>query len=389
MKAAVSSSRDSKVVNIKFFYLLVLCYVILPVPFDFFYKTEVLTLPFSAALRTAILLLLIWSSRHRLRSSSLFSVLVIFCVFTVILFTKNIFGHFGSPYLIVKIAAVVGLVILMDDTLKVEDSVVLIKLFLLTYSLNVIPTALGAIYDITEFSWGSSERFGYSGLLPDAGNEAAVFLMVMFTAAYVNHFYFNYLNISRLFSASLLMIIFTCMVLMGSKLTILYPLIILICHRLSLRQGYLILLLISIGGLAVYMNAGYIRSMYSYLFDYYSDRGLLSTLLMSRDTRLSSYDLDFSISGMFLGNAGPMVNFEMDFFTIYYNLGVFGLITLMLPFGYYVIPRIRTRISLGYSLSLVGAIFLAGHIIESGFLLLPLVALSKILSHYERKKLRY
>jgi hypothetical protein len=385
-----SNFNNSPYFKINYFYLLACIYVLLPIPFDFLYKTEVLMLPVSAALRVTILLLMIWLKRHRLRISSLCLVLAIFCIFTIILGAKNTIGQYGSPYLIVKMVVVVGLVIILYDTLSTDDSTVLIKFFLVIYSANVIPVMLGATFGIDEFkTGGSNHRFGYSGLLPTAGNESAIFLMVMFTAVYFNRFHTNYLNIKPSYSACILISILISMVLTGSKLATLYPIILFISHRLTTRHSHWVILLVSTICILIYTNIEKIRVVYSYLFDYYSARGLLSTLLMSRDTRLASYDLEFSNLGFFLGNARSMVNLEMDFFTIYYNLGVFGLIILLGPFFYHLIPRLRTRISFAYSISLTTTIILTGHVVESGFLLVPLVALSKVLSDYERNPLRY
>ena len=79
-----------------------------------------------------------------------------------------------------------------------------------------------------------------------------------------------------------------------------------------------------------------------------------------------AYDkpVDFSLVGFLIGNSSEMVNFEMDILTVYYNIGIIGVIMLCIPFLWCVVPRIRSRISLAYTTSFLVTIFFTGHIIE-------------------------
>ena len=155
-----SNFNNSPYFKINYFYLLACIYVLLPIPFDFLYKTEVLMLPVSAALRVTILLLMIWLKRHRLRISSLCLVLAIFCIFTIILGAKNTIGQYGSPYLIVKMVVVVGLVIILYDTLSTDDSTVLIKFFLVSLLITVIIILFASIILYITEGKAQPEAFG-------------------------------------------------------------------------------------------------------------------------------------------------------------------------------------------------------------------------------------
>lgn len=370
-----------------YFYFCAFAYVLLPIPFDFLTKLELLTLPISAIIRVTILLLFILYKNQYLKKYSVLLVLTIFSSIFAILLTKNIFFvDFGTPYLFFKMMVVVGLAVLLTNVMNVKEFILIAKIFLVIYALNSILIIIGAFFGIQIFdAGGPSYRFGYSGILPGAGNESAIFLMIMFTAIYLNTYHFNYLEMSKFNNYIILLCFLISMLLSGSKLAMLYPFVLFMSHRMTFRYSYIVVTSIGIISYLFYLNLERMQLIFGYFYNYYNDRGIISMLLANRNTRIASYDFDFSLVGFLIGNSSEMVNFEMDILTVYYNLGIIGIIMLCIPFLWCVVPRIRSRISLAYTTSFLVTIFFTGHIIESGFTLVPLVALSKIFLKYDRK----
>ena len=371
-----------------YFYVCALAYVLLPIPFDFLAKLELLTFPISAIIRVTILLLFITYKNQYLKKYSVLLVLTIFSSIFAILLAKNILINFGTPYLFLKMMVVVGMAVILTNVMNVKELILITKIFLVIYALNSIFIIIGAFFDIQIFNAGGpSYRFGYSGILPAAGNESAILLMIMFTAIYLNTYHFNYLEISKSNSYIILLCFLISMLLSGSKLATLYPFVLFISHRMTFRHSYIVLTSIASILYLLYVNLERILSIFDYFYNYYNDRGIISMLLASRNTRLANYDFDFNLIGFLIGNSSDMINFEMDILTVYYNLGVIGLIMLCIPFLWCVVPRIRSRISLAYSSSILVTIFFTGHIIESGFIVVPLIALSKIFFKYDRQSI--
>ena len=369
-----------------YFYVCAFAYVLLPIPFDFLAKLEVLTLPISAAIRVTILLLFVLYKSQYLKKYPVLLVLTIFSSIFAILLAKNILVNFGTSYLLFKMMVVVGMAVILTNVINVKELILITKIFLVIYALNSIFIIIGAFFGIQIFdAGGPSYRFGYSGILPGAGNESAIFLMIMFTAIYLNTYHFNYLKISKSNSYLILLCFLISMLLSGSKLATLYPFVLFISHRMTFRYSYIVLVSIASILYLLYLNLERMLSIFSYFYSYSNKEGIISMLLASRNHRVANYDFDFNFTGFLIGNSSEMVNFEMDILTVYYNLGIIGIIMLCIPFLWCVVPRIRSRISLAYTTSFLVTIFFTGHIIESGFLLVPLVALSKIFLKYDRK----
>jgi hypothetical protein len=375
--------------KINFVYLIVCSFVLLPLPFDFLFKLGIVESPYSAIIRATILLLLIWAKREHFRINFVLLALAIFIAITAVILAKNVVGEYGTPYLIIKIMAVVCLAVIVGSLININEARLILKIFLVVYAVNAITIVAGAIFGLQIFDAGNlSYRFGYSGLLPGAGNESANLLMILFTAIYLNTFHINYLKIGIRSGYLIFICILMSMLLSGSKLATLYPLVLFISHRLTFRGLPFVALSVSALSTMIYLYIDKLAVIYGYFVNSYASKGLISALLASRDERVVDYDFDFSLVSFLLCSASKIVNVEMDFLTVYFNLGFFGFLMLCVPFIYYLVPKIKSRISLAYSLTLVAMIFFAGHVMESAFLILPLIALSKVFLKYDGKSLQ-
>lgn len=356
---------------------LALLFVLLPIPFDFLLKQNLADLPITAILRGGLIALLIF--RASIDPTAILAVLVLLIAITAVLLFKNFDGNFGLPYLILKIGFVVSLGMLLSTVMQRPLALKLLKYFLVVYSINVIPILLGVIFSIDAFATAATYRFGYSGLLPGAGNEAAILLVILFTAIFVNNTRGNLLEFSELSSKLVFLSIFLSCVFSGSKLATLYPFLVVLLWYFRLRKLWVFALMMVLAIASVSWFANQLLETFSYLVRYYNESGLLSAVLADRDTKLVEAGIGISTLDLLVGGATRATNLEMDIMTVYFNLGLFCLALVCVMFFRVSIFWPQDRVSFLYVFTIVFCTFFVGHVFESGFLIVPLVTLAAIL----------
>ena len=376
------NSQQSQAVQ-RFYVPLALLYVVLPLPFDILLKQDVIAFPVTALIRGAIIALFIL--RANLEVKAILAALILVTEVALVLLLKNTGGSYGLPYLVVKIVAIVCLGTLFSNVLHRQLAVKIIKYFLVVYSLNVLLVLSGVIFNIDTFALADSDRFGYTGLLPSAGNEAAILLIILFTAIFVNNTKRKFLDLTRFNSRLVFFCIFLSCSLSGSKIATLYPFLMIMLWYFRFKTLWLFITIACSAILSAYWFAQELSEVFAYLVRYYNEKGLVSMLFADRISNILEVDLEISAHNLMIGAATQVTNLEMDILTTYFNLGFLSLLIIVTMFYRIAIFWPRDRISLFYVSTIIFCSFFVGHVFESGFLIVPLVALTFILRSIDAK----
>jgi hypothetical protein len=267
----------------------------------------------------------------------------------------------------------------------------ILKAFERVLLINSVATFIGFFLqiDLLRTYTDNDFRYGYSGFIP-AQNEATLFFFIAISYFYYQHF------ILKIKSKKFYFVLLSCF-LLGTKGIYLFLVLLLIFHFLyhsSLKTKLISLFtaLSLLGGCLWYLTTESSQKVLGY-FIYQAQRtGWLNTMLSGRNTHISTKGTDilydWTIPNYFIGGMDQTkVNFEMDFFDLFFFLGIIGsTIFLALYFSSIFKFNILKPFNFFFVISFFAIAFFAGHFFASAINALYLCIISLYLyqtQHYK------
>lgn len=252
----------------------------------------------------------------------------------------------------------------------------IVNVFYFILLFNSILIIVGFLFDFTllrSYPF-KTYRFGFSGLIPKI-NEATLFCLISLSFVYYRRYLLKIKNKKDY-------IIMFAPILLGAKGIYFFILLLLLYHIFSQRNKIINILVISlplIASVAYFINA---PEKLHYFIKQSQENGLLSMLLSGRDNILSEYIGELLnewnvVNFLFGGQDQTYRMFEMDFFDLFFFLGIFGsTIYLSLMFSTVFNLNIKIGFNMFFILSYFILAFLGGHFFASAINALYLCVLT-------------